>query len=1369
MVWYLVYSPFKKRYHYRIPGEGLHLFGTYFDQVQRLQLPLSERHGLPPTPTSVGTILFDTQQDLLWIGTDSVGPRAVYPDFPQFSDFVKGRVVSYYGSELQRYVSSQAHPTQEGPTRRRYWSLDARAICTGSTSTKVSLYNKYEDSRLANTWADMEKVSSQHEYMLMRYCRYICAATNSGAINFLDPDTLDVIKSWQAYSSKVSDMDAQSNYLVTCGWSSRPYGGAFLESFAKVYDLRKLEQLPPIPFHGGAAYVQLHPKLSTTSILSSAIGQIQVVDLMNPNTSNLHQVILGNYMSHLVLAPSGAAWAIADNDGVVQIWGLSRSKLRFTESAALVEFADEDIPPPSMGIESDLPLSTVGMPYYREKLLSVWSEDPVYELGFLPPKIDAEVLKHMSPSGIGFRAHNPKNTLRNQMDRLSIIDSNGIALAAPKFLSEKSLETNGETGKERRISDAEAFTNPALVGSVKAEVPAMYRLMEIKYSRYGVDDFDFGYYNKTQHSGLETHITNSYLNPLLQLFKYTPLFRNLTLHHTASSCLAESCLLCELGYLFDMLEKAEGQKCHATNFLKAFGSLGEAAKLQLTEETSPQSTLEVRIQAANRFLLKQIGMDYQRIAPGDGKLDQNLNPRMRSSTPAFSRVLKDSFERDNNQRMWCDRCRRYQLVQSWETVQNVPPVLMINTGLNKQTDGRQLWSIPGWLPEKIGIGIDKGRVLCLEGEALRVSQRNRQARPLIVYDLVGLVADVNSGEHQKSHMVSLINVAISSREVRAEPQWHLFNDFLVRKIDKDEALRFATTWKTPTILAYQYQGASNVIDDTWKSSLDTSCLFANWSLNPYNVLPNNWPCVLDPATEQPGVGTHVPIDTEFVRLQQEEIEILATGDRQVIRPTREGLARVSVLRASGSHEGLPFIDDYISISEPVVDYVTKYSGVSAGDLDPGVSVHPLVPLKVAYKKLWLLLNLGCIFVGHGLIKDFRNIDIFVPKSQIVDTVTLFYNPARSKRNLSLRFLAWYLLKENIQSSTHDSIEDALTALKLWRKYEEFQDAGIVEQMIDEIYTAGRKLNYKAPEKGSEKGIGGLVVPRKGRNTPDVDSGMSGPSTPVNKKIVASEYFDSPLSVRRSELRSKSFSPETSSEETRTQWQWQLDLVYNEQKPTPDIGKTENGDAAIKQAVEDPDEQAYEFRLFSARSDKPRGSGDQPPKVHIGSPKPASREPGFVHPRRPEVYCFPGSGEAARIHYEATAIEGEEILKEARVKWVRKLHCYPVLVFTALLTTVFQPGFELPWRVTTLTSNYCKRSSGLTTIAQAESTGKRKRSGKKKRIAMRIRTQAQRRKEEDLRQAESCKQELEREKRNRRNREKKVKKREKARAMKRDGI
>ena len=47
--------------------------------------------------------------------------------------------------------------------------------------------------------------------------------------------------------------------------------------------------------------------------------------------------------------------------------------------------------------------------------------------------------------------------------------------------------------------------------------------------------------------------------------------------------------------------------------------------------------------------------------------------------------------------------------------------------------------------------------------------------------------------------------------------------------------------------------------------------------------------------------------------------------------------------------------------------------------------------------------------------------------QIVDTVDLFH--AKRSRKLSLRFLASYLLRASIQEHTHDSIEDAATALK----------------------------------------------------------------------------------------------------------------------------------------------------------------------------------------------------------------------------------------------------------------------------------------------------------------------------------------------------
>ena len=269
--------------------------------------------------------------------------------------------------------------------------------------------------------------------------------------------------------------------------------------------------------------------------------------------------------------------------------------------------------------------------------------------------------------------------------------------------------------------------------------------------------------------------------------------------------------------------------------------------------------------------------------------------------------------------------------------------------------------------------------------------------------------------------------------------------------------------------------------------------------------------------EDPQAGTHVAIDSEFVALQQEEIEIKADGDREVIRPTRLGLARVSVLRGSGIHEGIPFINDYIKTYEPVVDYLTKYSGLQEGDLDPITSSHALVPLKVAYKKLWLLLNLGCIFIGHGLPSDFRTINIHVPASQVLDTVSLFHMRSQ-KRKLSLRFLTWYFLKEDIQQETHDSIEDARMALRLWRKHEEFKDAGVVAQMVEEVYARGRKYGYKPPsELGGSAGGGGRLGDARstdmgGSETPPiVREAVSGPQTPLAKKLSReSEYFESPL-------------------------------------------------------------------------------------------------------------------------------------------------------------------------------------------------------------------------------------------------------------------
>jgi PAB-dependent poly(A)-specific ribonuclease subunit 2 len=79
----------------------------------------------------------------------------------------------------------------------------------------------------------------------------------------------------------------------------------------------------------------------------------------------------------------------------------------------------------------------------------------------------------------------------------------------------------------------------------------------------------------------------------------------------------------------------------------------------------------------------------------------------------------------------------------------------------------------------------------------------------------------------------------------------------------------------------------------------------------------------------------------------------------------------------------------------------------------------------------------------------------VPPEQVIDTVDLYFLPTRQRR-LSLRFLSWFVLHEHIQTDTHDSIEDARSALRLYKAFQDFEDRGVFDGKLEQLYREGKQ-------------------------------------------------------------------------------------------------------------------------------------------------------------------------------------------------------------------------------------------------------------------------------------------------------------------------
>uniref|UniRef100_A0A8C8D9T0 Exonuclease domain-containing protein n=1 Tax=Oncorhynchus tshawytscha TaxID=74940 RepID=A0A8C8D9T0_ONCTS len=923
--------------------ESVHMMEGMFSELHSVHAEV----GVPVTATH-----FDLQEELLWMGNH------------------RGHGMSFFGPTMGRYSSFQSMETgvlflsksnlkcqtrgglvmfdylmEEGADMHSLLMTGNNAMLMGGLQNYVLEFDLNTVQQTQRYCMTPFTVEAPGVAIMRQYNRFLFCGNISGKVSLCDLRTFKLEHEFDAFSSSLSDFDVHGNLLAACWFSSRGMNELACDRFLMVFDLRMMRTVTPLQVHVDPLFLCFIPTYTSRLAIISQTGQCQFCE--PTGLANLADVFHVNTVGQLLMSfdvsSSKQALVFGDSGGGVHLWS-DAPEVSYNGYSQETEFALPclvDSLPQLDWIHDLLPLSLIPMPFTSsEPLLSDWVTTQATPSPRRAPPVDPEILHTMKTVGFVGYAPNPHTRPRDQV---------------PYKIKEVELDfDNYNQGvPESPIGRDE---EPHIY-----MVPKKYRKVTIKYSKLGLEDFDFKHYNRTLFAGLEPHIPNAYCNCMIQVLYFLEPIRCLVQNHL---CQKEFCLACELGFLFHMLDLSRGDPCLASNFLRAFRTIPEASALCLILADSDEQTGKARlgrlIQSWNRFILTQLHQETQ----------EQEGPQ--AYRGASSSVLGSSGE-----------------------------------------------SVIG---RKFGCEVENSS-LCRCG---------KETVPTAFFPSFRFENEIIS------------KISLFLKQGVTHQQWYLFNDFLIEPIDKAEAAQFDVNWKLPAILYYAKRNYHSKYDLRIKNPIEASVLLTEASLA-RKQRKSHATFIPLMVSEMPQAGDLVGLDAEFVTLNQEEAEL---------------------------RSDVPFIDDYISTQEQVVDYLTQYSGIKPGDLDAKISSKHLTTLKSTYLKLRFLIDTGVRFVGHGLQKDFRVINLLVLKDQVVDTVYLFHMPR--KKMISLHFLAWYFLDLNIQGENHDSIEDARTALALYRKYLELSCGGAIDEVrkvLKGLYEKGRKLDWKVPDCDTGDGQG----------------------------------------------------------------------------------------------------------------------------------------------------------------------------------------------------------------------------------------------------------------------------------------------------------
>lgn len=473
-------------------------------------------------------------------------------------------------------------------------------------------------------------------------------------------------------------------------------------------------------------------------------------------------------------------------------------------------------------------------------------------------------------------------------------------------------------------------------------------------------------------------------------------------------------------------------------------------------------------------------------------------PKAHTSPTDFSRILSNSLETSTDIKAWFDQTVKYQPVRQERCPTKLPAVLVTYTGLEdpsliKFWEGDNMSKFP----YAMSISFDKetgatdvvtaanlDQLKDTNGKGRVPGPGNKDCELYLLTGLISYVYDKDEaeeiGKSYEGHLLAHINVPGNYATAPVEDvagntsgdlglRWMTFNDFSITPCRLDDVQNTFDGQKRPILLFFTKvsllrQTSANV-PRVPAEILSNDAFLSLCSAPPIQASLNKRfdlaPKTFKPFSkhELPQKGDLFALDAEFVAYSAPEKMVMNEQDEWSRTSMRLGLGRVSLVRGSGAMAGTPCIDDYIQSVEPVYDHLTRYSGLLPGDLDAESSRRHLTTLRKAYMKLRFMVDRGCVFVGHGLKKDFRMLNIVVPKDQIVDTMDLFW-PGRGRR-LSLKFLvAFFLgLGSGFQEDVHDSIEDATAALRLYNLHQDLQSKGQFDELLSRAMDWGAAAGW----------------------------------------------------------------------------------------------------------------------------------------------------------------------------------------------------------------------------------------------------------------------------------------------------------------------